>query len=155
ELTVRSAVIRTLPPKIKPVDIPTPQREMREAKPNGGDLRNSVGPISTVHEALGGSPLDPRLTFQTFLAGRSHPLAQRAAKQVAQRRRGDMVMFNPLHIPAGVGTGKPLLLQSLAWAGNPTAERNVLYLTAEKFMYGFVAALRAQNALAFKEALRT
>src|SRR5262249_15145751 len=31
----------------------------------------------------------------------------------------------------------------------------VLYLTAEKFMYGFVAALRAQNALAFKEALRT
>ena len=33
-------------------------------------------------------------------------------------------------------------------------DRKVLYLTAEKFMYGFVAALKAQTALAFKEALR-
>ena len=30
----------------------------------------------------------------------------------------------------------------------------MLYLTAEKFMYGFVSALRTQTALAFKEALR-
>jgi chromosomal replication initiator protein len=73
---------------------------------------------------------------------------------VAQGRRGDQVMFNPLYIHAGVGLGKTHLLQSIAWAGNATAERKVLYLTAEKFMYGFVAALRAQNALAFKEALR-
>jgi len=156
ELTVRSAVIRTLPPKIKPVEIPLPQRELREVKPKGGgDLRNTVGPIPAVHEALGGSPLDPRLTFETFVIGRSNTLAHAAAKQVAQARRGDMVMFNPLYIHAGVGLGKTHLLQSLAWAGNATAERKVLYLTAEKFMYGFVAALRAQNALAFKEALRT
>jgi chromosomal replication initiator protein len=64
-------------------------------------------------------------------------------------------MFNPLYIHAGVGLGKTHLLQSLAWAGNTSTERKVLYLTAEKFMYGFVAALRAQNALAFKDALRT
>ncbi len=63
-------------------------------------------------------------------------------------------MFNPLYIHAGVGLGKTHLLQSLAWAGNTTSDRKVLYLTAEKFMYGFVAALRAQNAIAFKEALR-
>jgi len=30
----------------------------------------------------------------------------------------------------------------------------VLYLTAEKFMYGFAAALKTQTAWAFKEALR-
>jgi chromosomal replication initiator protein len=53
------------------------------------------------------------------------------------------------------GSAKTHLLQSLAWAGNTSTERKVLYLTAEKFMYGFVAALRAQNALAFKDALRT
>src|SRR6201998_2249563 len=109
----------------------------------------------SVHEALGGSPLDPRLTFETFVVGRSNTLAHAAAKQVAQARRGDMVMFNPLYVHAGVGLGKTHLLQSLAWAGNAAAERKVLYLTAEKFMYGFVAALRAQTALAFKEALRT
>src|SRR5919201_7121695 len=153
ELTVRSAVIRTLPPKIKQVECLTPQREMREIKLNGGDGRHTVGPISAAHDALGGSPLDPRLTFETFVVGRSNTLAHAAAKQVAQARRGDLVMFNPLYIHAGVGLGKTHLLQSLAWAGN--AERKVLYLTAEKFMYGFVAALRAQTALAFKEALRT
>jgi chromosomal replication initiator protein len=155
ELTVRSAVIRTLPPKLKPTETPAHARETRESKVNGSDLRHSVGPISTVHEALGGSPLDPRLTFETFVVGRSNTLAHAAAKQVAQARRGDVVMFNPLYIHAGVGLGKTHLLQSLAWAGNASAERKVLYLTAEKFMYGFVAALRAQNALAFKEALRT
>src|SRR5215831_7256944 len=137
-------VIRTLPPRMKPVETPAPHRDMREVKSNGGDLRNGAGPISAVHEALGGSPLDPRLTFETFVVGRSNTLAHAAAKQVAQARRGDMVMFNPLYVHAGVGLGKTHLLQSLAWAGNATAERKVLYLTAEKFMYGFVAALRAQ-----------
>ena len=42
----------------------------------------------------------------------------------------------------------------MTWAGNSGSERKVLYLTAEKFMYGFVSALRTQTALAFKEALR-
>lgn len=67
---------------------------------------------------------------------------------------GDSVMFNPLYIHAGVGLGKTHLLQAVTWAGNSNPERKVLYLTAEKFMYGFVAALKSQTALAFKEALR-
>src|SRR5262249_40107392 len=119
------------------------------------EVRHATTPISAAHEALGGSPLDPRLTFETFIVGRSNSLAHAAAKQVAQAKRGDAVVFNPLYIHARVGLGKTHLLQSLAWAGNAMAERKVLYLTAERFMYGFVAALRAQNALAFKEALRT
>jgi chromosomal replication initiator protein len=82
-------------------------------------------------------------------------LAHAAAKQVALAERGDPVMFNPLYIHAGVGLGKTHLLQSLAWAGNGSTDRKVLYLTAEKFVYGFVSALRAQNAIAFKEALRS
>ena len=152
EITVRTAVIRTTLPKPKPAETQPARPELGKA--NGGD-RLPSGPISAVHESLGGSPLDPRLTFETFVVGRSNTLAHAAAKQVAQGRRGDAVMFNPLYIHAGVGLGKTHLLQSLAWAGNATSERKVLYLTAERFMYGFVAALRAQNALAFKEALRT
>src|SRR3954467_5727053 len=155
ELTVRSSVIRVLPPKPKPVDTQANHRELQQVKVNGGEARNSAAPIAAVHDALGGSPLAPRLSFDTFLVGRSNTLAHAAAKQVSQGRRGDAVMFNPLYIHAGVGLGKTHLLQSLAWAGNTTSDRKVLYLTAEKFMYGFVAALRAQNALAFKDALRT
>ena len=106
ELTVRSAVIKTLPPKSKPAEAPAAPREVREHKGNGSELRSLSAPISAVHEALGGSPLDPRLTFEAFMVGRSNTLAHAAAKQVAQGRRGDAVMFNPLYIHAGVGLGK-------------------------------------------------
>ena len=134
----------------------TPAAPPRGAREQGQrrELRTASAPIAAAHEALGGSPLDPRLTFETFLVGRSNTLAHAAAKQVAVARRGDAVMFNPLYIHAGVGLGKTHLLQSIAWAGNGSAERKVLYLTAEKFMYGFVSALQTQNAIAFKEALR-
>lgn len=111
-------------------------------------------PVANCHDALGGSPLDPRFTFDTMIVGRSNTLAHAAARQVAEGRRGDPVMFNPLYIHAGVGLGKTHLLQAVTWAGNSGNERKVLYLTAEKFMYGFVAALKTQTALAFKEALR-
>jgi chromosomal replication initiator protein len=106
------------------------------------------------HDEMGGSPLDPRLTFLRFMVGRSNTLAHAAARQVAEGRRGESVMFNPLYIHAGVGLGKTHLLQAVTWAGNSGPDRKVLYLTAEKFMYGFVAALKTQTALAFKEALR-
>src|SRR5262249_5050889 len=86
--------------------------------------------------------------------GRSNTLAHAAAKQVAAGRRRDPVMFNPLYVHAGVGLGKTHLLQAIAWSGNAMPERRVLYLTAEKFMYGFVSALKSQSALAFKEQLR-
>jgi chromosomal replication initiator protein len=106
------------------------------------------------NDALGGSPLDPRLTFDTFVVGRSNTLAHAAARQVAEGGRGDAVMFNPLYIHAGVGLGKTHLLQAVAFAGNARGHRRILYLTAEKFMFGFVSALKTQTALAFKEALR-
>jgi chromosomal replication initiator protein len=152
ELTVRSAVLRTVTAKPK-------GNEFDQASPNSHGFNGASGrPISPgdpgLHEALGGSPLDPRLTFDSFVVGRSNTLAHAAAKQVAAAKRGDPVMFNPLYIHAGVGLGKTHLLQAVTWTGNTIGERKVLYLTAEKFMYGFVSALRTQTALAFKEALR-
>jgi chromosomal replication initiator protein len=150
ELTVRSAVVRTLA-KEPPAAVAA-NRDARESK--GVGYGRAIGGLATVHEALGGSPLDPRLTFETFVIGRSNTLAHAAAKQVVAARRGDPVMFNPFYIHAGVGLGKTHLLQAITWAGNGAGERKVLYLTAEKFMFGFVSALRTQTALAFKEALR-
>ena len=152
ELSVRSAAIRPLAPKAKTADIPLPLRDVHDGGPNGADTRTSV-PFMTVHEALGGSPLDPRLSFESFIVGRSNTLAHAAAKQVATGRRGDPLMFNPLYIHAGVGLGKTHLLQAITWAGNGS-DRKMLYLTAERFMYGFVSALRTQTTLAFKEAVR-
>ena len=154
DLAVRSAVIRSaVPPKcVEPAA--APPRNGRDAKFDGIEMRPATAPIVAAHEALGGSPLDARLTFDSFVVGRSNTLAHAAAKQVADARRGDAVMFNPLYIHAGVGLGKTHLLQAIAWAGNRHSDRKVLYLTAERFVYGFVSALRSQTAIAFKEALR-
>jgi chromosomal replication initiator protein len=152
ELSVRSATMRMPAPKPKLGEAPPRPRESREAMNGHAEPRASV-PFMPVHDALGGSPLDPRLSFETFIVGRSNTLAHAAAKQIAESRRGDPLMFNPLYIHAGVGLGKTHLLQAITWAGN-SGDRKVLYLTAERFMYGFVSALKSQTTLAFKEALR-
>ncbi|MBR0757154.1 chromosomal replication initiator protein DnaA [Bradyrhizobium jicamae] len=153
DLTVRSAIRAAAP--VKEVAAPIEARPVMRSEGRPAELRSfATAPVSANHDALGGSPLDPRLTFASFVVGRSNTLAHAAARQVAEGRRGDPVMFNPLYIHAGVGLGKTHLLQAVTWAGNSGSERKVLYLTAEKFMYGFVAALKTQTALAFKEALR-
>src|SRR5690242_18248527 len=153
ELTVRSAVLRSAV-AIKPRETAPAMNGHAEAGRFNGHARPLLPADAAGHDALGGSPLDPRLTFDTFVVGRSNTLAHAAAKQVAIAKRTDPVMFNPLYIHAGVGLGKTHLLQAITWAGNATGERKVLYLTAEKFMYGFVSAIRTQTAIAFKEALR-
>ncbi len=150
DLTVRSPVRCAAPAK----EAPAPVENRRDEQRPSAERSNGATPVSANHDALGGSPLDPRLTFASFVVGRSNTLAHAAAKQVAEGRRGDQVMFNPLYIHSGVGLGKTHLLQAVTWAGNAGTERKVLYLTAEKFMYGFVAALKTQTSLAFKEALR-
>jgi chromosomal replication initiator protein len=154
ELSVRSATMRPVAIKPRAAETAVPAREPHEALLNGADARANGGvPFMSVHEALGGSPLDPRLSFDSFIVGRSNTLAHAAARQVAASRRGDQLMFNPLYIHAGVGLGKTHLLQAITWTGSGS-DRKVLYLTAERFMYGFVSALRSQTTLAFKEAVR-
>jgi chromosomal replication initiator protein len=109
-------------------------------------------PQSCEDEALSGSPLDRRLTFANFLLGSSNQLAHHAAQQIAFASQGDPLHFNPLYLHASVGLGKTHLLQAIVHAASD--KRRVIYLTAERFMYGFVAALKAQTAIAFKERLR-
>ncbi|HEY1454733.1 MAG TPA: chromosomal replication initiator protein DnaA [Roseiarcus sp.] len=105
-------------------------------------------------DALTGSPLDRRLTFATFQVGRSNELAFHAAKRVADHNRGGTPAFCPLYVHSAVGLGKTHLLQAVAHTA-ASQGRSVIYLTAERFMYGFVAALQAQTSIAFKERLRT
>ncbi|WP_375465538.1 chromosomal replication initiator protein DnaA [uncultured Methylobacterium sp.] len=101
---------------------------------------------------LTGAPLDARLTFASFVLGRSNALAHAAADRVA-RHDGEGALYNPLYFHAGVGLGKTHLLHGIGHAARE-AGRRVIYLTADRFMYGFVNALKTQNALAFKERLR-
>jgi chromosomal replication initiator protein len=155
DLSVRTAAIRTAQPFAVAPPASVPHLEKLDQGHFRAETKPAVIPSGAVQaDTRGGSPLDPRLTFETFVVGRSNTLAHAASKQVATARRGDAVMFNPLYIHAGVGLGKTHLLQAVALKTNSLGERKALYLTAERFMYGFASALRSQTALAFKDALR-
>jgi len=125
----------------------------QEAAPSVHASARRNNESGVAQEALSGSPLDRRLTFSTFLVGRSNQLAYTAAQRVSETKSGQLPAFSPLYIHASVGLGKTHLLQAIAHSATAQGRR-VVYLTAEKFMYGFVAALKAQTAIAFKESLR-
>jgi len=104
---------------------------------------------------LGGSPVDPRFTFSSFCEGAANRVAFAAARAVAESSPDRPTPYNPLFIHAGVGRGKTHLLHAIAQeARRAHPNRKVVYLTAEHFMFRFVAALKNQSAIAFKEGLR-
>ena len=97
--------------------------------------------------------LDPRLSFDNFVVGKSNELAHAAALRVAE---ADQVPFNPLFLYGGVGLGKTHLMHAIAWhIRRKKPEKRVIYLSAEKFMYQFIRALRNKNTMAFKEQFRS
>ncbi len=99
-----------------------------------------------------GARLDPRMTFEGFVVGPANELAFAAAKRVAEN---DVAVFNPLFFYGGVGIGKTHLMHAIGWEiQNRAPEKNVVYLSAEKFMYHFVRALKQNDMVAFKDAFR-
>ncbi|MEO8558099.1 MAG: chromosomal replication initiator protein DnaA [Rhodospirillales bacterium] len=99
------------------------------------------------------APLDPRFTFANFVVGKPNELAYAAAQRVADSAS---VPFNPLYLYGGVGLGKTHLMHAIAHAiRERDPSRRVIYLSAEKFMYKFIRALRYQNTVAFKEQFRS
>ncbi|MDQ0395612.1 chromosomal replication initiator protein DnaA [Labrys monachus] len=109
--------------------------------------------VTSREDDLAGSPLDRRMSFDAYFVGRSNALAHAAAQQVARAGASEPLPYNPLFLHAAVGLGKSHLIQAIAHLSESVGKR-ALYLTAERFMYGFVAALKAQTAIAFKEKLR-
>ena len=99
------------------------------------------------------APLDPKFTFDNFIVGKPNELAYAAAQRVAE---SEIVSFNPLFLYGGVGLGKTHLMHAVAWAiKKRSPKKNVVYLTAEKFMYQFIKALRFKNIMSFKEQFRS
>ncbi|MEX2641805.1 MAG: chromosomal replication initiator protein DnaA [Acetobacterales bacterium] len=100
-----------------------------------------------------GAPLDPRFTFANFVVGKPNEFAYAAARRVAENAQ---MQFNPLFLYGGVGLGKTHLMHAIAWEiRQRTPERTVLYLSAEKFMYRFIRALRDKNTVDFKDQFRS
>ena len=99
------------------------------------------------------APLDPRFTFENFVVGKPNELAHAAARRVAD---ATSVTFNPLFLYGGVGLGKTHLMHAIAWQIRKNdPNRKVIYLSAEKFMYQFIRALRFKDTMAFKQQFRS
>lgn len=127
---------------------------------HGQRMAGIVPPVQAVGRTnvggFEGSPLDPRYTFDSFVIGASNRMAHAGATQVAETALTENPGFNPLYIHSSVGLGKTHLLHAIAWQIKRRAPHaQVLYLTAERFRYQFVEALRSQDPLAFKEKFRT
>ena len=97
--------------------------------------------------------LDPRYTFANFVVGKPNELAFAVARRAAE---SETVSFNPLFLYGGVGLGKTHLMHAIAWQiREQSPNRKVMYLSAEKFMYRFVRALRFRDTMSFKEQFRS
>jgi chromosomal replication initiator protein len=126
-----------------------------------GDLpieRYSVQPEDSMEQPVSApvadtSQFDKRLTFSNFVVGPNNNVARGAAQALAT---GNAAAFNPLYIHSQTGQGKTHLLHAIGHeylAANPTAR--VLYMSAERFMFDFVSAMRARDTLTFKARLRS
>lgn len=99
------------------------------------------------------APLDPRFTFDNFVVGKPNELAYAAARRVADT---ETPTFNPLFLYGGSGLGKTHLMHAIAWHIRQNyPHRRVIYMSAEKFMYQFVRALRFKDTVSFKEQFRS
>jgi chromosomal replication initiator protein len=145
-------------PAIRHVDIRTAGRGTAPnlAEPAPAPIA-APAPVAPIARADVAAPLDPRFTFETFVVGKPNEFAYACARRVAESPA--TAGFNPLFLYGGVGLGKTHLMHAIAWelsnrqnGGGPVS---VAYMSAEKFMYRFINALRSQSTLEFKNELRS
>ncbi|MDF1855932.1 chromosomal replication initiator protein DnaA [Pseudooceanicola sp.] len=128
---------------------PVAQSEAAPAQPAAA----AAAPTARRDGMLPPAPLDQRFTFDTFVVGKPNELAHAAARRVAE---GGPVTFNPLFLYGGVGLGKTHLMHAIAWElQTARPDLNVVYLSAEQFMYRFVQALRDRKIMDFKLLFRS
>jgi len=97
--------------------------------------------------------LEPRYRFENFVIGKANEVAFNAARTLAT---ADKVAFNPLFLHGGTGRGKTHLLHAIGHEFHRLRPRaKIIYMSAEKFMVEFVAALRGNDTISFKQQLRS
>ena len=122
------------------VEIPAPAN-----KPEPEAVKQAAGLYSVA--------LEPRYRFENFVIGKANEVAFNAARTLAS---ADKVAFNPLFIHGGTGRGKTHLLHAIGHEFHRLRPRaKIIYMSAEKFMVEFVAALRANETIQFKQQLRS
>ena len=89
--------------------------------------------------------LNPNLNFANFIQGQSNDIALSYSKKVCEH----ISRYNPLYICGGVGLGKTHLLNAIGL--ELQTENNVMFISAERFMYHFIKSIKKNDMVNFKD----
>jgi chromosomal replication initiator protein len=114
------------------------------------DLKSlDVTKISEIKDSiLNYNRLNPNLNFDNFIKGSSNEIALSSSKKICEQ----ISRYNPLYIYGGVGMGKTHLLNAI---GMELQEKtNVMFISAERFMYHFIKSIKKNDMVNFKDFFR-
>ena len=92
--------------------------------------------------------INPKLNFQTFVEGKSNEVALSYSRKVCEH----LSRYNPLYIYGGVGLGKTHLLNAIGT--ELKTSNNVMFISAERFMYHFIKSIKKNDMVNFKDFFR-
>ena len=92
--------------------------------------------------------LNPNLSFDNFIQGKSNDIALSYSKKVCEH----IARYNPLYICGGVGLGKTHLLNAIVL--KLQNNNNVMFISAERFMYHFIKSIKKNDMVNFKDFFR-
>ena len=116
----------------------------------GESLKNNdLSKVSQIKDSiLNYNRLNPNLNFENFIKGTSNEIALSSSKKICEQ----ISRYNPLYIYGGVGLGKTHLLNAIGL--ELQAENNVMFISAERFMYHFIKSIKKNDMVNFKDFFR-
>jgi len=117
--------------------------------PNENLKANDFNKITEIKDSiLNYNRLNTNLSFSNFIEGGSNQLALSSSKRICEQ----VSRYNPLYIYGGVGLGKTHLLNAIGL--ELQSENNVMFISAERFMYHFIKSIKKNDMVNFKDFFR-
>ena len=110
---------------------------------------NELNKVTEIKDSiLNYNRLNPNLSFDSFIKGKSNDIALSHSKKVCEH----ISRYNPLYICGGVGLGKTHLLNAIGL--ELQNDNNVMFISAERFMYHFIKSIKTNDMVNFKDFFR-
>tara|TARA_B100001063_G_scaffold50822_1_gene44838 strand:- start:6157 stop:7548 length:1392 start_codon:yes stop_codon:yes gene_type:complete len=110
---------------------------------------NDLNKVTEIKDSiLNYNRLNPNLNFDSFIEGKSNDIALSYSKKVCEH----IARYNPLYVCGGVGLGKTHLLNAIGL--KLQNNNNVMFISAERFMYHFIKSIKKNDMVNFKDFFR-
>ncbi len=124
-----------------------PEDQVDNIKSDKNNLADMMKPKNSIANVL-----NPKYTFDTFVVGAANRFAHAASLAVAE---APAKSYNPLFIYGGVGLGKTHLMHAIGhYVLEHHPDKNVMYLSSEKFTNEFINSIMENKAENFRNKYR-